>query len=286
MDYEGIANNILSMGNLKNKTAKVIRKENEFAVSTEEIYDILVYMSNRIASTQYKDFFILKGGCALMTYFIEHNEEFRVRRTVDLDIAVLRRETWDKFKEESENIFNVSTDKYIFRITKTRKPDPLNDSIEFEVTLKDMRKCKVKIDMQIFDKGINLSYTSTSLGMQVFDIYVQLVDKISTCVTRKGVGRRIKDLYDLYSIICVQTIEITKMLSLLDDMRPDWYSNIDYQLKPENFNQILEVYNIFWGIANKPNFDIVFEQVNKFLLPIIERKGELLWNKKEWVPSL
>ena len=72
-------------------------KQNGFSDGQIEIYDVLTDIIYCLATSKYKDLFVVKGGYALASALIAKKLDSLVRATIDIDIWFFDKGLWKDF---------------------------------------------------------------------------------------------------------------------------------------------------------------------------------------------
>ena len=162
----------------------------------------------RIALSQYRNSFILKGGMLVAAIV-----GLDTRATMDIDTTVKALTiSKDNIIKIVEDIIAVEIpDGVQFRITKVtdimEEHDYPGIRVMLEATLDKMRQA-VKIDISTGDiitpGAVEYSYTlmfeDRSISMWTYNLETLLAEKLETIMARGTVNTRMRDFYDIYTI--------------------------------------------------------------------------------------
>lgn len=254
-----------------------------------DIYKYLKETANLISESRFGNKMILKGGSALISKMIENNRTEFYRKTTDIDIHCDKKEIWIDFYTNIENILNSNKLGYNYKIIKRRSLEKgldTSDSLQFELTDRNIgQSFKFKIDMNIKSNSVISCEYSPLLQMNTYDALTMLSDKI-VVVSSCKIYRRIKDLYDLCVLASMYNFKYSDVLKHLNVKHPG--IKLTNMLVFENFNNIEHAYNMYNGIENKPDIEVLINLATCFLQPLyIGVNEEMIWNSRssEWMAN-
>lgn len=250
---------------------------NKDGVIEFNINNIIDSMLESLSNSKFKDYFIIKGGSALMLSLKEENESSFIRETTDIDIHCESKDIWYKFVNDCEDLFNNNKNGFIFKLVKERKltEETSSSSLKFNVTNHKNESCTVKVDMNIKSNDVIGYEKFNSIDLNHFDYYTMLSDKIVVCCSHK-IFRRIKDLYDLYAITKtnnVKLIELAKRIKIKHNT-----DKLEIFINEYTYKDLEHAYNKYKGFPINRNFDELYIYVVNFLKPFIE-----YYNKYEFL---
>ncbi|PBH84509.1 hypothetical protein BGU59_10025 [Clostridioides difficile] len=248
------------------------------------IEDFIYCMSH---SNSFNDM-IFKGGITLLCAFKKYNYGNR-RLTKDIDIHGTDYNKWINFKKDIISCSQYSRFKVIYKVIKeiTTSEATKNESVTIGVYRAAELITRFSIDVNF--KWSTLDSEKYSLGGLVtingYTPELILVDKIHACES-KQINRRLKDLFDIYSLSYLKGYNSNDLVRLYIDK----YKNIPekmYMFQLENFNTLEHGYNRLRGIESKPEFATVYKRVSNFIVPIhtfIASKSNknYVWRNDRW----
>ncbi|EQF29616.1 hypothetical protein QEW_4663 [Clostridioides difficile CD160] len=249
------------------------------------IEDFIYCMSH---SNSFNDM-IFKGGITLLCAFKKYNYVNR-RLTKDIDIHGTDYNKWLNFKKDIIGCSEYSRFKVIYKVIKeiTTSEATKNESVTIGVYRAAELITRFSIDVNF--KWSTLDSEKYSLGGLVtingYTPELILVDKIHACES-KQINRRLKDLFDIYSLSYLKGYNSNDLVRLYIDK----YKNIPekmYMFQLENFNTLEHGYNRLRGIESKPEFATVYKRVSNFIVPIhtfIASKSNknYVWRNDRWI---
>ncbi|HGS9339275.1 TPA: nucleotidyl transferase AbiEii/AbiGii toxin family protein [Clostridioides difficile] len=248
------------------------------------IEDFIYCMSH---SNSFNDM-IFKGGITLLCAFKKYNYGNR-RLTKDIDIHGTDYNKWINFKKDIISCSQYSRFEVIYKVIKeiTTSEATKNESVTIGVYRAAELITRFSIDVNF--KWSTLDSEKYSLGGLVtingYTPELILVDKIHACES-KQINRRLKDLFDIYSLSYLKGYNSNDLVRLYIDK----YKNISekmYMFQLENFNTLEHGYNRLRGIESKPEFATVYKRVSNFIVPIhtfIASKSNknYVWRNDRW----
>lgn len=192
---------------IKDKLRNVANKKE---ISFNTILRLYMYdrFIERLAMSEYKDNFILKGGFYLSTLFGIEN-----RTTMDIDAAfkndtftennikrmitsIINIDLEDNAKLELENISSIRNEDIYkgFRVVINVKIENMKENFQIDIATGD----------PITPKEINYQYLpilgDNKINLWAYNIESVLAEKIETILSRLEANSRIRDYYDIYLI--------------------------------------------------------------------------------------
>ena len=264
--------------------SNIFSNNNEY--NTLDVSTVLNSMLQSLSNSKFKNYFIIKGGSALMIMFKEMNETEYIRETTDIDIHCSDREVWNEFIYNCESILNNNNNGFKFTLIKERKltAETSSSSLKFNVfDYINNKECTVKIDMNIKSNNIIGYKKFKSIDLNHFDFYTMLSDKIVVCCSKK-IFRRIKDLYDLYTITRVSEIELIKLINRLE--LKHGIDKLEMFINEENYNDLEHAYSKYKGLPIDIDFNELYIYAINFLCPFIRYYNkEINLNDYFWYPE-
>ncbi len=170
----------------------------------------------RIASSPYKENFILKGGMLVSSLIGVES-----RSTVDMDTTMKQKAvTLDSIKTIFEDIITIDLDDGVTFIVK--KVDEIRDEADysgFRVSIDaklENAKIPIKVDIttgdEITPKEVSYAYSllleERSIEILSYNIETVLAEKFETIITRGTANTRMRDFYDVYILHRLQSEKI------------------------------------------------------------------------------
>ena len=109
-----------------------------------------------------------------------------------------------------------------------------------------------------------------------YDIYTMLADKMAVMCNRV-IFRRIKDLYDIYTILHLANISYAQLWQRVERKRPGVVRQSNYMLLPENYDSLKHAFTQFKGIAQSYDFDDIIAVVSYFMVEYM-RGDVTIWD--------
>ncbi|HBF1820631.1 TPA: nucleotidyl transferase AbiEii/AbiGii toxin family protein [Clostridioides difficile] len=251
----------------------------------EYIEDFIYCMSH---SSSFNDV-IFKGGITLLCAFKKYNYANR-RLTKDIDIHGTDYNKWMNFKRDIISCSNYSFFNVRYKIIKEiiTNEATKNESVSIGVYNNSGLITKFSIDVNF--KWSTLAAENYSLGGLVnikgYTTELILVDKIHACES-KQINRRLKDLFDVYSLSFLKEYNSIDLVKLYIDK----YKGIPdkmYMFQLENLKELEYGYGKLKGIEAKPDFKLMYKRVCNFLIPLhyfILNKSNTnyVWRNNQWI---
>lgn len=198
---------------------KLLAKEREATFAELWRNLILERFLTRLASSSYKEKFVLKGGSLLARYI------HLGRETQDLDFFIQKLSNTEQLlKTVLQTICDIdANDSFIFEVAKIKILD--HSKLAYtgaEITLQALfgaTKTIMRMDLAFGDRVEPIEYpmdlTATSKG-PLFESRISLycypkefifAEKLETIVFRGGGNTRMKDFHDLYSLIQLDVLD-------------------------------------------------------------------------------
>ena len=226
----------------------------------------------RIALSQYRNSFILKGGMLVAAIV-----GLDTRATMDIDMTVKSLTlSKDNAIKIVEDIIAVEIpDGVQFRITKVtdimEEHDYPGIRVMLEATLDKMRQA-VKIDISTGDiitpgaveYSYSLMFEDRSISMWTYNLETLLAEKLETIMARGTANTRMRDFYDIYTISRQEVFnkEVLKRAFLATST------------KRNTTRQIPDLENIIAAVASDDTMASQWENFKKESFFV----GELSWN--------
>lgn len=140
-----------------------------------------------------------------------------------------------------------------------------------------------QLDVQFKDTMFKVNYSLPNGGyFRGQSLELILADKLAVVSSSRGVlPRRIKDLFDIYFICSIYSINyqsVLRHLHLTGRELGNFAVLLDY--KNETKSGIKHAYNSYRGIRNKPDFSIVVAKVLVFCEPFMRKyQGQTYWDR-------
>ena len=226
----------------------------------------------RIALSQYRNNFILKGGMLVAALV-----GLDTRATMDIDTTVksLKLSKDNAIKIVEDIIAVEIPDGVQFRITRItdimEEHDYPGIRVMLEATLDKMRQA-VKIDISTGDiitpgaveYSYNLMFEERAISIWTYNLETLLAEKLETIMTRGTANTRMRDFYDIYAISRQETFnkEVLKKAFLATST------------KRNTTEQIFDLQNIIATVASDDTMAAQWEnfRAESFFV------GELSWN--------
>ena len=226
----------------------------------------------RIALSQYRNNFILKGGMLVAALV-----GLDTRATMDIDTTVksLKLSKDNAIKIVEDIIAVEIPDGVQFRITRItdimEEHDYPGIRVMLEATLDKMRQA-VKIDISTGDiitpgaveYSYNLMFEERAISIWTYNLETLLAEKLETIMTRGTANTRMRDFYDIYAISRQETFnkEVLKKAFLATST------------KRNTTEQIFDLQNIIATVASDTTMAAQWEnfRAESFFV------GELSWN--------
>ena len=252
------------------------------------IFKVLTDTIKILADSKYSNKFVLKGGTALATKLIEGNLPQLTRQTKDIDIHCSDKSYWIFFSEHVEDILNDNALGYRYKLLKQRglEKTGFSDSIVLEVSSPTFTKT-IGLDMNLKDTELPTIFIP-SLGINAYDNYTMLSDKLSVIFSKK-IFRRVKDMYDIYALAQLSNYSMYKLLCVVKNKFPN-YHEFELMLKIENYAELEHAFTKFSGLQMDFDFKSLYTVCCKFSIPVLtclnadNYGGEFKWSKtlQQW----
>jgi hypothetical protein len=166
----------------------------------------------RIASSLYKESFILKGGM-----FVSSLIGVESRSTVDMDTTLKQRTvTMESIKKMFDEIILIDMDDgVIFDVNKVEEIREETDYLGFRVSLDanlEHARIPIKVDVTTGDmitpKELHYHYPllleDRSIEILSYNIETVIAEKMETIITRGTANTRMRDFYDIHTLYHLQ----------------------------------------------------------------------------------
>lgn len=245
-----------------------------------DIYDVLVYMVNRLSVRCSRGDLVLKGGTALNDKLKKELPAY-FRETRDVDFHVGSVETYLEVFCDVEDWLNLGTELYTFSTVKVRNLS--NTSAGFVFRVSDGRfEDRVGIDLNISPINCITVDTTETFNIPTYDLYMMLADKMSV-MCGHVIFRRIKDMYDIYVILHLRDIDKKVLKNSIQMKRPNSVSKSDFMILPDNYEKLLHSYQKYRGFPNVKFIDVAC-LVTSFMWGFLEDREEfVIWDHNQLI---
>lgn len=226
--------------NITSLKTKLNNKAKKLNLSPQDLMQMYFFerILYRISISEYKNYFILKGGLLLSSMFEDES-----RTTQDMDTMVKGIEvSEERLKKILNNILEINTeDDITFEILEFRKIREEDLYGGYRVAIKafiDTLSVNLKIDVTtgdpIIPREIEYSYKclieDKAIKIMAFSKYSIIAEKFETLIETLETDTRAKDFYDIYKLMLNQldeeklskaiysTFKRRNTLNLLDDI--------------------------------------------------------------------
>ena len=272
-------------GNVMSFKAKINNLSKEKKVAPQAVLQVymLERLLERIAVSQYKDNFILKGGMLISAIL-----GMSSRSTMDMDTTV---KGFELTEENASKILNEICaieldDDITFKMNKIeliREDDDYNGyRATFEAKFKNAMPVIFKIDITTGDAitykeieyDYNLMLEDRKIPVWSYNLETILAEKFEAVIKRGITGTRIRDFYDVYMLINTQDENINKKLltvaiNLTSEHREslhlvkDWKNTLELLRNDEDMKKRWGVYQKTYFYAREIEYDDLMESVEK-----------------------
>ena len=217
----------------------------------------------RIALSNYKENFILKGGMLISSLIGVES-----RSTVDMDTTMKNKiVTIDSIKSTFENIITIDTgDGVKFEIKKVEEIRDEADYPGFRVSIDailENAKIPIKVDIttgdEITPKEIlhmyQLLLEDREIEILSYNIETILAEKLETIITRSTANTRMRDFYDVHILYQLQS-ESIDLIVLKEAL-------IGTGKKRGTFHVIKNGYDIIEGVFSNENMALSWKKYQK-----------------------
>lgn len=272
-------------GNVMSFKAKINNLSKEKKVAPQAVLQVymLERLLERIAISQYKDNFILKGGMLISAIL-----GMSSRSTMDMDTTV---KGFELTEENATKILNEICaieldDDITFKMNKIeliREDDDYNGyRATFEAKFKNAMPVIFKIDITTGDAitykeieyDYNLMLEDRKIPVWSYNIETILSEKFEAVIKRGITGTRIRDFYDVYMLINTQDENINKKLltvaiNLTAEHREslhlikDWKNTLELLKNDDDMKKRWKVYQKTYFYAREIEYDELMESIEK-----------------------
>lgn len=261
------------------KLSKVEDESHDINTASLSRIELLDYVACEICNTC-RSYFAFKGGYSLSKMLTNP------RMTMDIDMSIQAKEDYEELKTI---LFNIAT-------------KLVNDGIASNFEIKDSVSETSSGGIKIYDLngalllGVDIGYHQLVYGIQKFDFNFDevnvfcpermLADKISSLLSRSRF-RRIKDIYDLYTITVQYKLDYALMKQLVDmrlEGKENLWENIPYT--DTVINEMFKAYDKFTAKSyfdeselEKPDFSKVLSRFYKLTIPLREGVEYTSWDE-------
>lgn len=272
-------------GNVMSFKAKINNLSKEKKVAPQAVLQVymLERLLERIAVSEYKDNFILKGGMLISAIL-----GMSSRSTMDMDTTVkgfeLTKENATKILDEICQIeLNDDISFKMNKIELIREDDDYNGyRATFEAKYKNTMPVIFKVDITTGDaityKEIEYDYNLTLEDRKIpvwsYNIETILAEKFEAVIKRGITGTRIRDFYDVYMLINTQDEKINKKLltaaiNLTSEHREsidiikDWKNILELLKDDEDMRKHWMIYQKSYFYAKGIEYDELIKSIEK-----------------------
>lgn len=272
-------------GNVMSLKAKINNISKEKKVAPQSVLQtyMLERFLERIAASQYKDNFILKGGMLISAIL-----GMSSRSTMDMDTTVKGFELTEESASKILNdICNVKLDDDITfvmnKIELIRENDDYNGyRATFEARFKNSMPVIFKIDITTGDAitykeieyDYNLMLEDRKIPIWSYNLETILAEKFEAVIKRGITGTRIRDFYDIYMLTHTQNDKINKKLLSVAinltsehresiDLVREWKKTLDILREDEDMKKRWGVYQKTYFYAKDINYIELIDAIEK-----------------------
>lgn len=238
----------------------------------------------RIAVSEYKDNFILKGG-----FLIAAMIGIDLRSTMDMDTTIkgipINQDEIEKILNE---IIIIDLDDHInFKIKNIKNIHDVSEYDDFRVSLEAVFytiKVNLKIDITTgdviipgeVDYSFNLMFEDRKIMIKAYNLNTILAEKIESILVRNVSNTRARDFYDIYILAMLNKAnfdksEFKKVIWKKAEERKSTIYIEDYERYLNDVSESKDVLNIWNSYREKYNYakDIEFESIIKIIKDIM-----------------
>ena len=238
----------------------------------------------RIAVSEYKDNFILKGG-----FLIAAMIGIDLRSTMDMDTTIkgipINQDEIEKILNE---IILIDLDDHInFKIKNIKNIHDVSEYDDFRVSLEAVFytiKVNLKIDITTgdviipgeVDYSYNLMFEDRKIMIKAYNLNTILAEKIESILVRNVSNTRARDFYDIYILAMLNKanfdrLELKKAIWKKAEERKSTIYIEDYEKYLNDVSESKDVLNIWNSYREKYNYakDIEFESIIKIIKDIM-----------------
>ena len=246
---------------------------------------MLERLLERISLSDFKDKFILKGGMLVAALV-----GVDMRSTIDMDATIKSYPvTPGTIKNAFDSILSVSIDDAVdMKLIKIEDIRAEDDYDGFRVSLEavmDNARIPLKVDITTGDKitprevvyQFDLLLENRSIEILAYNIETVIAEKLETLITRGIANTRMRDFYDIYILLKVQSHNINnkllaRALIATSEKRGSIHILSDRELIIEEVLSNETLYNHWLRYQKKYNYadDISWEQINKTVLNLLK----------------
>lgn len=265
--------NYTNANSFKAKIKKIAKEKNIPAQQVQQIY-LIEQILRRIANSDYKDNFIVKGG-----YLVSNVIGIDKRTTMDLDVTL--KDT--KLRKENllnifENVLHHDTEGgfqfQVISLASIRKDD---DYGGFEVKINanfDMLREVVFIDITTGDKitpheihfSIKSVFDDDEINILSYNLETVLAEKLEAVISRGEGSTRPRDRFDLYTIwqfrqeeinlaVLKEAINNTVIKRKTQNAYSNWISQVELIRSSDYQRQLWEKYQQSFKYAREISFE-------------------------------
>lgn len=261
-----------------------LAKRDNLVVNTVLQSFMMERLLERIAVSEYKDNFILKGGF-LITAMIGID----LRSTMDMDTTIkgisIDRDELAKILNE---IILIDLDDHInFKIKNIKNIHDVSEYDDFRVSLEavfDTIKVNLKIDIttgdviipEEIDYSFNLMFEDRKIMIKAYNLNTILAEKIESILVRNVSNTRARDFYDIYILMVLNKanfdkLELKKAIWKKAEERKSTIYIEDYEKYLNDVSESKDVLNIWNSYREKYNYakEIEFDSILKTIKDIM-----------------
>jgi len=238
----------------------------------------------RIAVSEYKDNFILKGG-----FLIAAMIGIDLRSTMDMDTTIkgISIDRDELAKILNEIILIDLDDRINFKIKNIKNIHDVSEYDDFRVSLEaffDTIKVNLKIDITTgdviipgeVDYSFNLMFEDRKIMIKAYNLNTILAEKIESILVRNVSNTRARDFYDIYILMMLNKAnfdksELKKAIWKKAEERKSTIYIEDYEKYLNDISESKDVLNIWNSYRAKYNYakDIELESIIKIIRDVL-----------------
>ena len=275
--------NVSSPRQLKDWINNLAKRDNLVANTVLQSF-MMERLLERIAVSEYKDNFILKGG-----FLIAAMIGIDLRSTMDMDTTIkgisIDRDELAKILHE---IILIDLDDHInFKIKNIKNIHDVSEYDDFRVSLEAVFftiKVNLKIDITTgdviipgeVDYSFNLMFEDRKIMIKAYNLNTILAEKIESILVRNVSNTRARDFYDIYILMVLNKVnfdklELKKAIWKKAEERKSTIYIEDYEKYLNDVSESKDVLNIWNSYREKYNYakEIEFDSILKTIKDIM-----------------
>ena len=275
--------NVSSPRQLKDWINNLAKRDNLVANTVLQSF-MMERLLERIAVSEYKDNFILKGG-----FLIAAMIGIDLRSTMDMDTTIkgisIDRDELAKILHE---IILIDLDDHInFKIKNIKNIHDVSEYDDFRVSLEAVFftiKVNLKIDITTgdviipgeVDYSFNLMFEDRKIMIKAYNLNTILAEKIESILVRNVSNTRARDFYDIYILMVLNKVnfdklELKKSIWKKAEERKSTIYIEDYEKYLNDVSESKDVLNIWNSYREKYNYakEIEFDSILKTIKDIM-----------------